>query len=185
MLSTPSRITADIRRLCHRIGGVHLPVFVSVKARNDSNLSDCFMDVQKQVDEHGGTVQHGWTIWEWPGIFAEGEFHAVWRSPEGELIDVSSKGHGETTILFAADPKRIFKERRVPNVRFAISRDPRVKELFGLHDRYGKLLDELMKDVPFGTQFVLRGEPVEIQKRIARLQFELMRSRDARRAVGS
>lgn len=184
MLSTPLRITADIRRLSRRIGGVEEPVFVPVRSRADSKLDDCFMDVHRQVEQLGGAIQHGWTIWEWPGIFAEAEFHAVWCSPEGELVDVAAKRHEETTILLTPDPTRVFKERRVPNVRFAISRDPRVKQFFELHDRYGKLMDEQMKGVPFGTKFVLRGEPLNIQERIAHLQMELINSRDARRAAG-
>ena len=182
MLTTPSRVTADIRRLCRRIGNVEPPEFVRVASRSDSEMNDCFMDVRNQVEEFGGDVQHGWTIWTWPGIFAEGEFHAVWRSPQGELIDVSHKKHGEPAIMFAPDHHRVFRERRVPNIRMAISNDPRVKQLFSLHDRYQRIVSELMKDLPFGSKIVIEGEPVEIQKQIGHLQHSLMGSRDARRA---
>ena len=185
MLTTPSRVTSDIRRLCRRIGSIEPPEFVRVAARSDSEMDDCFMDVQKQVDEFGGEIQHGWTIWIWPGIFAEGEFHAVWRSPQGELVDVSRKKHRESAIMFAADHHRIFRERRVPNVRMAISNDPMVKQLFSLHDRYQKIVGDLMKDLPFGSKIVIEGQPVEIQKQIAHLQYLLQNSRDARRAQGT
>ena len=148
-------------------------------------MNDCFMDVRNQVDEFGGDVQHGWTIWTWTGIFAEGEFHAVWRSPQGELVDVSSKKHGEPAIMFAADHSRVFRERRVPNIRFAISSDPRVKQLFDLHDRFQRLVGILMKDLPFGAEIVIEGEPLEVQMQIGHLQHSLMGSRDARRAQDS
>jgi hypothetical protein len=185
MLTTPSRVTSDIRRLCRRIGNVEQPEFVRVASRSDSMMDDCFMDVRNQIEEFGGDVQHGWTIWTWPGIFAEGEFHAVWRSPEGELVDVSRKKHGEPAIMFAADNNRVFRERRVPNVRFAISNDQRVKQLFALHDRYQRLVGDLTKDLPFGAQFVIQGEPLEVQKQIGHLQRSLMQSRDAKRGTNT
>jgi len=90
--------------MCRKIGGLDEPVSVDVSSRTDSGRDDCFIDVRRQVDEHGGSIQHGWTIWEWPGISAKGEFHAVWRKPDGQLLDVTQKKDGESRIVFAPDP---------------------------------------------------------------------------------
>jgi len=182
MLSTPSRITADIRRLCRRIGGLDESVFVEVSPRASSPLANCFMDVRMQVEKRGGSIQHGWTLWEWPGIFAEGEFHAVWRSPDGLLLDVSPKQDGERRILFAPDPKRVFVERRVDNIRMPIGRDPRIIELIAVNEQFQRHVSRLMQGVPFGTPFVIEGEACDLRERAAQLEMALMQSRDARRA---
>ncbi len=182
----PSRITADVRRICRKIGGLEEPRFVEVTAPSAftaAELDDCFEDVRRQVEQHGGSIQHGWTIWEWPGIFIEGEFHAVWRDPNGDLIDVTPKKDGEKQILFAPDPTRVFSGRRIDNIRLATGRDPRIKELLKIKEDYSRHLGRLTKGVPFGTPFTLDHEAVALQKRAARLEIELIQSRGVQRGV--
>jgi hypothetical protein len=183
MLTTPTRITADIRRLCRRIGGVDEPVFVGVTNRLDSREANCFEDVHRQIEEHGGSLQHGWTLWEWPGVFAEGEFHAVWRSPLGLLLDVSRKPDGEQRILFAPDPKRVFAGRRVGNIRMQIGSDPRIKEFIAVNERLQRIVNKLQEGLPFGTPYIIEGEAYDLQERAALIMRELLNSRDSRRAA--
>jgi len=142
------------------------------------------MDVHIQVEKRSGSIQHGWTLWEWPGIFAEGEFHAVWRSPDGQLLDVSPKQDGERRILFAPDPNRVFTERRADNIRMPIGRDPRIKELIAVNERFRRHVSRLMQGVPFGTPLVIEGEAYDLRERAAQLEMALMQSRDERRASG-
>ena len=184
LLTTPPRITANIRRLCRKISNLDEPVFVRVSADPGGGLADCFEDVRRQIEKFGGQVQHGWTIWEWPGLFVEAEFHAVWRHPDGTLVDVSPKKDGEEVILFAPDRDRTFKGVRQDNVRLAVSRDPRVKKLLQLQEDYHRKLRKRMRNVPFNTPFRIDGELLSVQKQMACLELELMRSRDARRARG-
>jgi hypothetical protein len=183
MLSTPSRITTDIRRLSQKIGGIDDPIFVEVLPRAGSKLDDCFENARRQTEDNGGQVQHGWTFWEWPGIFAEGEFHAVWRRLDGQLIDVSPKEKGEKRILFAPDPKRVFEGKRVSNVRLQIGRDPRIKEYLDTFAQYQRITNRLMKDVDFGDSIVIEGPATNLWKRLVALQMQLINSREARRAA--
>lgn len=185
MVATPQRITVEMHRLCRKIGGVEVPLFVDVLPRSDSGVDDCFMDVRRQVESHGGCIQHGWMLWEWPGIFAEGVFHAVWRKPDGQLLDVAMKPDGEKRILFAPDFHRNFTERRVGNVRMQIGRDPRIKEYIEINEKYDRLVNRLMNGLPFGTPFVICGEAYDLRERAERLQIEFMASREARRASGA
>ena len=143
------------------------------------------MDVRRQVEEHGGSIQHGWTIWEWPGISAEGEFHAVWRKPDGQLLDVTQKKDGESRIVFAPDPKRVFEERRVPNIRMAIGRNPRILRWIEMNERYDRFVSRALQDVPFGTQVVIKGEAVDLRHQLDALSIELAESRESRRAAGA
>jgi hypothetical protein len=43
-------------------------------------------------------------IWEC-AMFAEAEFQCVWRSTEGQQIDITPRRDGEAMILFLPDPK--------------------------------------------------------------------------------
>ncbi len=182
-ISSPQRITADVRRLCRRIGELNEPVFVRVSAPPEGRLNDCFEDVGRQIKKYGGTIQHGWTIWEWPGIFIEGEFHAVWRDKHGELLDVTPKRDDEEQILFVPDPERVFTGQQIDNIRMPLGRDPRIKELLKTHEAYNRWLHKEMRAVPFGAPMVIEGEGLRLQQRAARLEIELLQSRAARRAV--
>jgi hypothetical protein len=42
----------------------------------------------------------GWRFWEWPDVFMEAEFHAVWQMPDGGLQDPTPNEWGEPKIRF-------------------------------------------------------------------------------------
>ena len=54
-------------------------------------------------------------VWEWPGVYLEAEYHAVWRNPEGALVDLTPKDVPTKKILFLADPSRPYDGRRRRN----------------------------------------------------------------------
>jgi hypothetical protein len=95
--------------------------------------------VRRKIDRDGGSIQHGWSIWERPGIFIEGIFHAVWISPDGTLIDVTPEVDNEKEILFLPDPVRIFDEQkfnRLNNIRMAILDHPLVHDFLKTVEEY-------------------------------------------------
>jgi hypothetical protein len=59
----------------------------------------------------------------------EGEFHAVWVSPDGGFLDVTPKADGERQILFIPDPDRVYQRRHVENVRLALIDGPAVHRM--------------------------------------------------------
>lgn len=181
-LTTPERVTADIRRLCRKIGASDEPAFVVVSPRPDSGIDDCFLNVERHVTENGGNIQHGWMIWEWQGISLEGIFHGVWRRPDGQMFDLTRKPDGEVRILFAADNKRVFAGRRVNTVRMAIGHDPRIKEWIDVNDRFDQIVSRQLRDVPFGTEVVIQGKAAELRNHSEELTLQLFQSRAARRA---
>lgn len=129
--TTPALVTQHIERLCDRLGLASKPEFIRVISRADSGDRDCFNDVLQQVSEQGGKIVYGWQFWEWPKVFVEAEFHAVWERPDGALIDVQHKPDGERAILFVRDDKRVFDGNQVDNERLAISLDWTVSEWLG------------------------------------------------------
>lgn len=116
----PVAVTADVLKFCERFGdGRERPLFVSVRPES-STLNECVAILQDKVARDGGEAVNGWAIWEWPTIVLEAEFHVVWKSPAGELMDGSPKQDGETRILFLPDGMVEWKRLRIPNKRMPL-----------------------------------------------------------------
>lgn len=97
------------------------PTFVDVRPRPDSECDDCPEDVRRQVEESGGKAICGWAVWERPGAYLFTEFHMVWESPSGELVDVSAKVDGETLTLFVPDSSIRHTGGRIHGARMTLS----------------------------------------------------------------
>lgn len=122
---TPKKITSAIRKLCQQINPAEKPVWVPVQVVAGAVPNECFGNVVMKIASSGGTIQYGWTIWEWNVVLVEGEFHAVWRSPEDKLLCVSPQINGERSILFLPDNSRTWDENnRVDNIRLPLRQDP-------------------------------------------------------------
>lgn len=124
--TTPKAITEEIQEFCSSIDPTQQPVYLAVQPEQEAEYRQCFLNVVRKQRQLGGTIQHGWIIWESPGVYLEAEFHAVWVSAEGELIDVTPQPDHEATILFLPDSERVWESRPVPNIRKALRDDPAV-----------------------------------------------------------
>jgi hypothetical protein len=79
----------------------------------------------------------------------EGEFHSVWLSPEGDLIDVTPHD-GETEIVFVRDKVRRYKGKDIRNTRRALRSDPRTMALMQVASEQ----DDMRDHPPPGVIFV-------------------------------
>lgn len=94
-----------------------LPVHLSLYPVQNAEPCACFDNVARQVVECGGSTVYGWQFWKHPYMI-EAEFHAVWRSPEGYLHDITPKDDPEIkTTLFVIDEKRAYTGAQIDNVR--------------------------------------------------------------------
>jgi len=172
MLTTPLRITADIRRLVKKLGNVAEPRYVDVKPLPNSIPNNCFPEVLMHVEKVGGDIQHGWTIWEFPGLFAEAEFHAVWKPSSGQLVDITVKKDGERKILFVPDLERLVQNRRVPMVRYALNKNPLLLQWITAKNNFDAKIDSLM-GANWEQEIMLDDEGVKLQTKVSVLQLEL------------
>ena len=69
----------------------------------------------------------GWAVWEWPRVFIEAEFHAVWKHPDGLLLDIAPRQFSIPRVLPLPDPKRIYTGRQVGSIRLPLCNDKTVK----------------------------------------------------------
>ena len=122
--SSPSPITKGIQKLARQIDAKSETTHVPVEPGEECSLSSSFENVRAVVRRRGGSAQHGWRMREQTAVYVEGEFHAVWRSPEGALLDVTPRTDGLTTILFQPDSPAVWTGEDVEPRRMMLHEKP-------------------------------------------------------------
>tara|TARA_R110002096_G_scaffold212352_5_gene399835 strand:- start:6496 stop:7002 length:507 start_codon:yes stop_codon:yes gene_type:complete len=77
---------------------------VEVQPKSWAKTGDCIPNVKNLCAKKQGTMLLGWCLWEWPSVFVEAEFHAVWQAPYGTLNDPTPNEWREGKIQFVHDP---------------------------------------------------------------------------------
>ncbi|MBL4788230.1 MAG: SEC-C domain-containing protein [Kordiimonadaceae bacterium] len=129
----PKNITVDIKHLISKIGLLETPIYIPCWPEEGAVQKDCFPVVARKVHKDGGKCVYGWQIWQ-TSILVEAEFHAVWESPDGQLIDITPKPGPLTEILFLPDPVNIYEGKQVNNVRLNVTDNSLVDEFIAIHD---------------------------------------------------
>jgi hypothetical protein len=148
---TPAELGPTLTSLCKHLIPHIAPFYVDVAPLRDAPANECFPLVEAHVGKHGGTRVLGWALWEMPGLFVEAEFHAVWRSPSGDYLDLAPKARPSARVLFLPSVDAVYEGRQVNNVRRAVSDDPEV-------ERYFQGFDELFEFMNRGERADLHGE---------------------------
>ncbi|MDD2758321.1 MAG: hypothetical protein PHD72_03035 [Patescibacteria group bacterium] len=115
------------------------PIYVPVESEPFAIMNNCFPNVQEKIKRQGGAQILGWQIWQ-SDFLIEAEFHAIWESPNGDLIDITPKflpikdglEIPISQILFLRDPKRIYDGTQVDNIRLNITRNPLIDDYIAL-----------------------------------------------------
>ena len=118
------RITPPIKRLCRKLAADSLPRFVPVLAASNAKANAAHENVEDTIRVNGGVHAPGWLIWEMRGILVNAERYTCWRSPEGDLIDVSPKPDGEKRILFLQGPEPWDGSRVCPTTCALVDDEP-------------------------------------------------------------
>ena len=107
MSKAPGRpaITKGILRLAKQINDSDAAGFVSVEPGDGCRPDCCFENVPAIVERRGGSMQPGWKMREEAALFVQGDFHAVWRRPDGRLVDVTPRKDQLQEILFLPDSR--------------------------------------------------------------------------------
>ena len=110
-----------------KLGGevLSVPIVPAPKARPLC----CFWNVRDLVAQEGGEAVYGWQVCEWAGVLYQCEHHAVWRRPDGVLVDPTppeSHRGDEDHSLFIPKAEMAFTGWQIPTRRIPISTDVRV-----------------------------------------------------------
>ena len=101
---------------------------------------------------------------ELSGIWLEAEFHTVWQSDEGSLLDLAPRQFAFERILFLRDPMRRYEGRQVASVFRALTQHPAVL-------RHIQLAHELFVETNRGE--LAFASSYEFTPRIAEIQGEM------------
>lgn len=134
----PQSIEKYVVNFCKTISSER-PFYMAVEHGVGDAPLDCFNNVQRYITEKGGEMVLGWQIWEWYGFMLEAEFHAVWKSPDGLLKDVTPKPMSFVRVLFLPDQSLKYDGSQINNRRIALSKDIRITEYIGLCDEDFKI----------------------------------------------
>ena len=71
---------------------VHIPhgSAISIPRSKSMPVGQCYENVRQCIRASGGSAICGWLIAFWPGRFVEALYHAVWKRPDGKLVDVTA-----------------------------------------------------------------------------------------------
>lgn len=133
---TPSNITNEVLEFCTSITKNPDPQFTTITPSKGAEPSECYFNVKRHVEIHGGEIVYGWAIWYWEGVFIEAEHHAVWSS-KGELLDITPPLEKENEILFLTDDSKIFDFdtfSKFGNIRKPLNSSPWVKRWIEICD---------------------------------------------------
>jgi len=168
-----------VQSFCRRVVPGGKPIYVPVQPLPNKPVNECFAIIPEHVSRYGGEQRVGWAIWEpWRKVLIEAEFHAIWKSPQREMIDLTPKEVSIQQILFIHDPRREYEGLAVNNIRHPLVRDSRVRRLCELYELRFAELNKGDLAYQYG-RIALSGEAADrmrkIQDEMEQLTRDLMR----------
>lgn len=173
---TPAVLSQPLFALCQEIVPGGNPVYVDTFPVQGSS-KDCFPIVEERVRTEGGKSVLGWSLWEMPTLFIEAEFHAVWQSPVGHLLDIAPKDEPTQRIYFLADPARKYEGCQVNNHRRPLRPDPVIVGFLESCDKEFEFMNRGVRAEQHGEISIQGDDAVEYQKfqmKKAQLYFQML-----------
>lgn len=100
VVRAPLEITDDLRSAVARAVGSDQIDLLPIDPLRTCQILQCFENVSKAVQVHGGERVLGWSICVWPRVWIELEPHCLWRK-DGHLRDVTPREYGDCQVAFA------------------------------------------------------------------------------------
>src|SRR6185369_5884694 len=170
----PRSNAAAVVKLCQSLAPRRLPLYLDWEPTRGALVSECFENVARAVEAHGGNALDGWIIWETlPGVMIEAEFHAVWEDELGAYHDITPKAlPGHDRVLFLPDDMRAYAGRQVDNMRVALKDHPLVHRFIQAAEQdfnarnAGDLADHLGEALPTPAMMAAERGLAAAQERV-------------------
>ncbi len=122
-------------------------VKISYRPKGKMTANDCYENVKKHIQQSGGHIAYGWSVWEWPGVMLDAFHHALWARPEdGRLIDITPDGMDVFPYrLFIPDQDAVFNDNmvRYENKRMPLSDDPAIEEFIAISIAINQAMEKI------------------------------------------
>ena len=123
---TPDEITPWIRTALLRIAPAE-PVVIDVSPEPGARANSCYQNVRRIARLRGGRMEEGWLVWDGGrGRYLKCVHHAVWKSPDGRLIDMTPTDDARN--LFLPDPATHYSGEYIRARYFALIDTAPVRE---------------------------------------------------------
>jgi hypothetical protein len=86
----------------------------------------------------------------------EAEFHAVWQTPAGDLLDLVPRRRPLPFILFLKDANRAYHGFPMDNLRMALVKDKHIERFIRLQSKKFRLMNQ--GKLKYQTEGVLTGD---------------------------
>lgn len=158
---------------CQHLSPNATPMYLVPQLEPSDKANECFINVQRRIDRDGGDMVCGYAIWEIPSVLIEGEFHGVWRTKTGEVIDVSPLATQDPHRTFLPAPDLKWEDHQRDNVRKPLVDDPRVRDYIKAHEAHYQMLNRGDRREQFGEVCVDRSEVIPIATRMAKATYDI------------
>jgi hypothetical protein len=164
MLRTPESINSNVNLLLKKIPHSERPVYVAVQPSPEAKVDECFLNVDRKISKDSGSIVLGWAVWQ-NEFLIEAEFHSIWKSNEGKLIDITPKKNREPKILFIPDSSAKYQGIQADNVRINTSGNALVDDFIELFEARFRLLNKGERKSQLG-EVVLSGKEASLYQGI-------------------
>ena len=114
---TPKQISKEVIKFCKKICYKSTPIYVTVSPKEMTKINNCFLNVQKYIENFGGNYLNGWAIWLHPNCMIEAEAHCVYQDIENNIIDITPHKNNISQILFLPDNSIVYEGFGINNIR--------------------------------------------------------------------
>jgi hypothetical protein len=126
-------------RLLEKISSKNNPQIVALKVEIYSKPDSCFYNVNEKISKDNGEIIYGWKIYQ-SSLLIEAERHAIWKSPQGELICISPDSTTSQNILFIQEDQGwTYSGEYSDNIRINRTDNPIVDDFILLCETITKL----------------------------------------------
>ncbi len=127
-VQAPASVSPLLEKHCEEVSPGHTPVHIDIEPQPGALIDQCFPNAEAMVEKEGGTVEYGWSVFVWPRVWHEFQFHAVWRDRNGVLHDPTPRVDGEKVVLFLPSNQPYTGETLGTRL-FSVSKNPTVETL--------------------------------------------------------
>ncbi|ENW78683.1 hypothetical protein F909_03645 [Acinetobacter sp. ANC 3929] len=131
---TPCIEGEPVKALLKKMNSEIKPFYVRCQPNQLRVENECFPLVDQYVQEHGGERINGWSLWEQPNLFIEAEFHAIWKSQEGDYLDLNYRPNKTENILFLPQLDLIYEGFQRNNIRLPLTNNRNVHDFLKVKD---------------------------------------------------
>ncbi|MCF8461411.1 MAG: hypothetical protein K9G46_11865 [Flavobacteriales bacterium] len=159
-------------------------VYVDIIPYREAILGECFLNVLRKIEQAKGEAIYGWQFCEYTYMI-EAEFHAIWKSPEGNLIDITPSADPTTTkTLFGIDQNKKYDGSRTDNFRLNTTDNSLVDDSIEIEQAKFKFID-IAKNVDGNGNVMMTFNEKQTWHELNRYSFEVDKLFDINGTINS